>query len=285
MNRKSIAREAYAKALQMRKRAGFGLDSAISVYDLAQRLGVEVRFFDIPSMEGMYYSASRPQIIISSLRPVGRRAFTCAHELGHHSFGDGTHVDEFAEQSKYPRFDPCEFAADCFAGALLMPKMAIERAFAVRGWAISECTPGQIFVISSYFGVGYTTLIYHLRNALLLLPHFRAEQFLKIPPRRAQTLALGWETSKTAWIVDGNWKGRPIDVEDGDLIFVRGQACLEGRSVEHLANRDGGRLISALRPGIARLEDSSGWSAFIRVSRRGFVGRDIFRHQEDVSDE
>ena len=282
MNRGSIARKAFLKALRLRNRLGYGLDRAICVFDLAQKLGVEVRFLDLPSLEGMYLSTPRPHIIISSLRPAGRRAFTCAHELGHHTSGDGTRIDEFAEQSQNLRLDLREFAADCFAGALLMPKMAVEKAFADRGWTITECTPEQIFEISNYFGVGYTTLIYHLRSSLLLLSHYRAEKLLKIPTRSAQNLALGWETTKTAWIVDRNWKGRSIDVEKGDLIFVRGKVCIEGRSVEHVANKCGGRLLSAIRPGIARLEDSLSWSSFIRVSKQGFIGRDIFRHQEEI---
>ena len=269
----------------MRQRAGYGLSDAICVYDLAQRLGIEVRFMDIPSMEGMYYSASDPYIIISSLRPPGRRAFTCAHELGHHIQGDGMHVDELVEQRKRPVFDPNEFAADCFAGALLMPKMAVERAFAIRKWNISQCTPGQAYVVSNYFGVGYTTLIHHLRLALSLLPGPRAEQLLKITPRKAQALAVGWEAPDTVLIVDRHWTGRPIDVEVGDFVFVHEQPHLEGRCVEYVADRDGGRLLRARRPGIGRLEDSSGWSAFIRVSRRAFVGRNLYRHQEEADDE
>ena len=285
MNRNTVARRAIFEALQMRKQAGYGLDSAICVYDLAQRLGVEVRFLDLPSMEGMYYNVPRPHIVISSLRPVGRRAFTCAHELGHLCFNDGTHIDELTVHLKNPHRDAQEFAADCFAGALLMPKMAVEKAFAVRGWTISECTPEQIFAVSNYFGVGYTTLIYHLRSSLNLLSHYRVEELLKIPARSAQNLALGWETTKTAWIVDRNWIGRPIDVEEGDLIFVRGKVCIEGRNVEHLADKHGGRVLRALSSGISRLEESSGWSAFIRVCRREFVGREIFRHLEVVGDE
>ena len=284
MNRKTIIRKAIAKALRMRRSAGYCLKKSICVYDLAQRLGIEVRFLDIPSMEGMYHRAPKPHIILSSLRPPGRRAFTCAHELGHHSYDDGTHVDEFVEQWERPRFDPKEFAADCFAGALLIPKMAVERAFALRNWSISRCTPGQIYVVSNYFGVGYTTLLHHLRDALSLLPGPRAEQLLKVTPRRAQSLSLGWETLETVWIVDEYWLGRPIDVEVGDLIFVLGQPCPEGRCVEHVADRDGGRLFRAQQPGIGRLEDSSGWSAFTRVSRREFVGRNLFRHQEEVDD-
>ena len=140
-------------------------------------------------------------------------------------------------------------------------------------------------MVSNYFGVGYTTLIHHLRNALLLLPSPQAEKLLKVPPRRAQALSLGWETSETVWIADEYWTGRSIDVEVGDLIFVLGRPRLEGGCVEHVADRDGGRLICARQPGIGRLEDGSGWSAFIRVSRREFVGRSLFRHQEEGDDE
>ena len=97
-NRRAIARQAMAAALRTRLSVGYGLDHAVCVYDLAEKLGVEVRFLDLPSMEGMYSSASGPTIIVSSLRPPGRRAFTCAHELGHHNRSDGVEIDELVEQ-------------------------------------------------------------------------------------------------------------------------------------------------------------------------------------------
>ena len=150
MDRKTVARQSMAAALRMRRSAGFPLEEAICVYGLAERLGIEVRFADIPSMEGMYYRASEPAIILSSLRPAGRRAFTCAHELGHHSNGDGTSVDQLVGKPHRSGFDAKEFAADCFAGALLMPKMAIQRAFALREWDIQECTPAQVYTVSNY---------------------------------------------------------------------------------------------------------------------------------------
>lgn len=285
MGRSTIARQAIMAALQMRRAAGYSLDGAICVYDLAQRLRVEVRFLDIPSMEGMYYRASGPTIILSSLRPPGRRAFTCAHELGHHSRGDGIHVDQIVEQWQRPKFDPKEFAADCFAGALLMPKMAIERAFSVREWKLSECTPGQVYVVSNYFGVGYTTLIHHMRSALLLVPDPHAEALLKTRPRQAQALALGWETPDTVWVVDAHWADRAIDVELGDLIFVHGRPSCEGICVEAVLDTEGGRLFRSKQPGIGRFEHGSSWSAFVRVSRRGFVGRSLYRHREEADDD
>lgn len=267
----------------MRKRAGYSLDESICIYDLAQKLGVEVRFLDIPSMEGVYCNSGKPHIILSSLRPPGRRAFTCAHELGHHSQNDGTQIDEFFEQwGRYRRFDPKEFAADCFAGTLLMPKMAVEKAFALHEWPIKECTPGQIYVISNYFGVGYTTLIHHLNIALSLLPGSHSNRLLKVQPRQAQAWAVGWKTSDTVWVVDRHWTGRPIDIEVGDFVFVHGQATLEGLCIEHVEDRKDGTLFRACQPGRGRLELKSGWSAFVRVSRRDFVGRSIFRHFEEA---
>ena len=274
-----------AAALRMRVGAGFALDQAICVYDLAERLGIEVRFADIPSMEGMYYWGSEPAIILSSLRPSGRRTFTCAHELGHHSNGDGTSVDQLVEKPRRSGFDAKEFAADCFAGALLMPRMALQRAFALRELDIQECTPGQVYTISNYFGVGYSTLVHHMSSGLRLLPDAHAAVLLKVSPRKAQAQALGWESQDTVWIVDQHWTGRAIDVEMPDLVFVQGRPTLEGDCLAQVQEMRDGRLFSARQPGIGKFCDGDDWSAFVRVSRRAFVGRSIFRHLEEGDDE
>ena len=88
-NRKDIARHAFAEALRMRRAAGQGMYGAICIYDLAERLGVEVRFTDIPSMEGMYLGGANPTIILSSLRPPGRRALRAPMNLGITTTGTG----------------------------------------------------------------------------------------------------------------------------------------------------------------------------------------------------
>ena len=274
-----------ASALRMRREAGLPLESAICVYDLAERLGIEVRFTDLPSMEGMYCREPRPTIILSSLRPIGRRSFTCAHELGHHSSGDGTRIDQLVGKPNPSNVDPVEFAADCFAGALLMPKMAVRRAFNLRHWDIGACTPGQIYAISNYFGVGYTTLIHHMRGGLQLLSQTQAAKLLKATRGQAQAEALGWQSRDKVWVVDSLWTGRPIDVEAGDFIFVRDQVLLEGACVFQVRDKSEGILIQAGQPGIGRLSDNSGWSAFVRVSRTRFVGRGVFRHFEEEVDE
>ena len=284
-NRQTLARKSIVAALRTRRAVAYGLDHAICVYDLAEKLGVEVRFLDLPSMEGMYSSAPGPTIIVSSLRPPGRQAFTCAHELGHHIRDDGVVIDELLEQWEKPRFDPKEFKADCFAGALLMPKMAVSKAFAVREWRMEKCTPAQAFLIASYFGVGYATLIHHMRSALQVLPGELAQALLKVSPRKAQSLLLGLKTPHKVVEVDAYWTGRAVDVEVGDLVFVRDGAQSEGTCVELSSDVEHGRFFRAARPGIGRLEVKTAWSAYVRVSRRDFVGRSLYRHWEEVEDE
>ena len=236
-------------------------------------------------MEGMYYSACDPYIIISSLRPAGRRAYTCAHEVGHHIRGDGTHVDELLEGRRSSYFDASEFAADCFASALLMPKTAVQQAFTLRGWEVCESIPSQIYLVSNYFGVGYQTLVHHLCSGLSLLSRPHAERLLRITRTKAQALSLGIQVPGEVCIVDKHWEGRPVDVEQGALIFVEGQARAEGRCAEHVEHSNSGTWIQARQPGIGRLEDSLGRSLFIRVARRGFVGRNLYRHLEEGEDD
>ena len=91
---KIIASDALVHALRLRKRIGATLRDSVSPYAAAEQLGIEVRFMDFPSMEGMYVAGASPKILLSSLRPQGRRAFTCAHEIGHHVFGHGEQFDE-----------------------------------------------------------------------------------------------------------------------------------------------------------------------------------------------
>ena len=284
-DRRLMAREATAAALRTRRSVGYRLEEAVSVYDLAARLGVEVRLLDLPSMEGMYLSASTPTIILSSLRPPGRRAFTCAHELGHHNRSDGVQIDEFVGQWDTPRFDPKEFMADCFAGALLMPKLAVSKAFAVRGWSMEECTPGQAFLVASYFGVGYTTLVHHMRSAFRALTDTQANALLKVTPRKAQSLLVGWHTPRTIKVVDKHWTGMAVDVEVNDLILVLGEGQSEGPCIEPFAGLEKGKLFTAIKPGISRLIANNSWSAFVRVSRRQYVGRALYRHWEESRNE
>ncbi len=282
--RQTSARKAMAEALRLRQRTHVGLADPICVYELAAGQGIEVKFVEISTMEGAYIDAPKPHILVSSLRPSGRRSFTCAHELGHHLLGHGSTLDEFVSGRNEPQSPIEEFEADCFAGILLMPKVAIDRAFMLRGWKAEQCTPDQAYVISNLFGVGYTTLIHHLQSALRILPRGQANKLLKVTPHKAQALATGWESTSKAWVVDEHWTGRPIDVEVGDLIKLEGPTNIEGHCVETVDDFSSGQVLIATQAGIARLESHSGWCSFVRVSRPNYAGRLVFRHEEEVED-
>jgi len=174
--------------------------------------------------------------------------------------------------------------ADCFAGALLMPKLAVSKAFALRGWSMEDCTPEQAFMVAGYFGVGYATLVHHLRSALQVLPGMRARTLLRVGSRKAQSLLLGWYASQTALVLDTHWIGRAVDVEVGDLILVLGGAQPESVCLEPFSDIEQGSIFIATSPGVGRLEAGNSWSTFVRVSRRGYVGRALYRHWEEAGD-
>jgi hypothetical protein len=285
-NRTTLARVAIVKALEMRRRAGYSPWDPICAYDLAEQLGIEVRFVDIPSMEGIYKGPIHPTILLSSLRPPGRQTYNCSHELGHHDLGHGAQFDELIdERSGNRRFNPREFQADCFAGALLMPQSAVKRSFSVRGWDPAACPPASFFVVATWLGVGYTTLIHHMEKALGLLDRCRAEELLRHQPVAIRSRLVGRECRENLIIADDHWCGRAIDVQMTDLILLPPDVRLEGRCVELLEWDEMRTLARAITPGIGRVAaNGSSWSAYIRVSRQQFIGLAKYRFLEEVDD-
>jgi hypothetical protein len=86
-------------------------------------------------------------------------------------------------------------------------------------------------------------------------------------------------------VVDQCWVDRAIDVRVSDLIVLPAGAELEGPCVDTLEGSDGRVIARAVRPGIGRVTvESVGWAAFVRVSRRGYVGRSVYRFEEEVDD-
>lgn len=285
MNRRKLAFDAATSALQLRQSVG-GIPpyNAICPYDFAQKLGVEVRFFDLPSMEGMYCKRPEPLIVVSSLRPRGRQAFTCGHEIGHHIYKHGARIDELSDETRNSNTVE-ELQANFFSSFLLMPKLAVSRAFTRRGWSTDTCTAVQVYTIAEWLGVGYTTLIWHMSTSLNLMPTTLADALLKVQPKQIRATILGEPIQRHLVVVDTQWEGRAIDAQVGDLILLPPGTLNEGANVSLLNESPAGSLYEAVAQGVGRLFNPvNEWVAFIRVAKKNFVGRSIYRHLEDCPD-
>ncbi|BAY42145.1 hypothetical protein NIES2111_65410 (plasmid) [Nostoc sp. NIES-2111] len=284
--RQALAQQAMLKSIDVRTQAGLDLKSPICIYSLCDKLKIRVRFVDI-SMEGIYLKAEEPQILLSALRPLPRRNFTCGHELGHHIFGHSSTVDELIEDyQKLKTFDPDEFLVDSFAGFLLMPTLGVRKAFASRGWNAASATPVQIFTIACSFGVGYKTLIDHMTYTLKMISRTKAASLLKSTPKSIRQEVLGHSSAEPLIIADAHWSMPTLDAEVGSQLLLPSTAEATNDTITIQQNYPKGRLFRANRPGIVRVfcRDTE-WAVFVRVSRYQFVGLSQYRHLEEVEDE
>lgn len=241
---------------------------------------------DLPSLEGIYSKWPRPLIIISSLRPPGRQHYTCGHELGHHIYSHEFRVDMLSADDKAKTIEDDEFLVNCFAGFLLMPKAAVVRAFVRRGWNPASSTPVQLYTVACWLGVGYQTLVTHMRASLKLLSYPQAALLGKTSPKEIKTQVLGRSFPENLVLVDPWWLERAVDLHVGDFVLAMPGTANERSSICPIRSDHQGTLLQAVAPGVDRIfHPNSGWSSFVRVSRRGYIGRSIFRHQEEVEDE
>lgn len=286
LDRRKLAAEAAAKALALRKQLRIPLDEPACPIDCAEAIGIETRFVDLPSMEGMYIAGSAPTILLSSRRPQGRRRFTCAHELGHHIFNHGQQFDELREDRNARRtVDPQEFLADNFAAFFLMPKTALDIGMVRRNFTVASLTPLQVFLLASWLGVGYRTLISHLEYGLKMLPTRDANDLRKSSPAKIKHEVLGTDLDAHLHWVDQAWLGRAIDCEVKDVIHLPPGASWEGQVLNAVDIRKDGVLARVIRPGIARVStEASGWAAYLRATREKYVGRGCFRYEEEIEE-
>lgn len=280
-----LARDATMAALRLRTSRNKALDVPICPFDLAEELGVTVHLQALPSLEGMY-TPDGPTIVVGGLRPPGRRAFTCAHEIGHHMLGHGVSFDELVQNTN-ARSDRGlkEFAADRFAAALLMPKMTVQRAFSSRGWDPARCSPQQVYVVAGYLGVGYTTLLGYLSRTLNLLSATDARALAQVRLSSIRAELLGSSPPAGLLVVDRHWAARPVDVSTGDVLVLPANSNVEQNGPLTVVKADDRLVIArAASVGVGAVS-SGGWSAQVRVSRPDFSGLAIYRHFQDDEDE
>jgi hypothetical protein len=181
-------------------------------------------------------------------------------------------------------WSPEEYIANRFAAGLLMPKIAVDAAFAKRGWTVAQPTPEMIFVVAKELGVGFTTLIGYLERTLGSISSATANTLrrTRIPQLRNQIA--GFDVVHDVIVVDQHWSRTTIDIDVGDAVvladtvnFYGACSVLVERPVRHLIGTS---------PGVGEISiDSPRSPISLRVSRRGFTGLARYRHLEEVADE
>ena len=289
-DRRALATQAMQAATATRAKADLDQAGPICIYGLCETLGIVVRFNNF-NMEGMYQRGLPPRIHLSARRPLPRRTYNCAHELGHHVFGHGSSIDELREDAKaQPWEDPKEFLADTFAGFILMPIIGLRRAFSVRGWTAATATPTQIFTVACEFGVGYVTLLTHLSAGVNLLPRSRVAALRRVKPKALRMSILGAFATEPLIVADHHRTATTLDAEVKTLILLPPGAEVEGGGLAFERDLAAGRLFRAVKPGIFQVSAGE-WAVFVRVAPvqqnepYGYVGLARYRHLEEDPDE
>jgi Zn-dependent peptidase ImmA (M78 family) len=276
------------KAEQVRIKLSLKSLQPINVFDVCEELGVTVRFLDV-SMEGMYFSQTggkNPAVIISSQRPLPRRVYTCAHELGHHLFGHGTKVDPLEEGlSDGGTYNEEERLVDTFAGLLLMPIAGVQAEFKRRGWKVKTASQMEYFIISSIFGVGYQTLITHCK-VNHLITDLKAIDLLKAKPAKlfSSFCNLPLKTSSFK-VIDGLTKLNTTDTEVGNYLILPKDTVCEGEHLTCCGEVPHGRIFQATQPGIIRIYSADvDFGCFVRIQNAHYAGLAENRHLENDLD-
>jgi len=277
-----LARHALRAAMQLRRNLAIPREAALNAFDVAKSVGIDVRFLDAPSLEGMFVREPGLRILLPSLqhRPRPRILYSCAHELGHQQFGHGTRADRYLEGQADKVQDHDEFLADSFAGHLLMPRAAVLDAFVRRSCTPPTATTRQLFIISSELGVGYDTLLTHLGVSLNLLTREQREQLGKMSPKEIKTDLCGSPDERTLVMADQHWKWVPIDAERGDLIGLPEHVGNGVPVLHHEFDRAEFSFFRAEGVGDAVIP-INGQKVPLRISRRHYVGPYVNRYLVD----
>lgn len=283
MTRQELARTALRAAIEMRKTANIPLEDPICVYDFAESLGIEVRFVGGSSFAGMF-AKGMDAVFVPSERPAGRRAFTCAHELAHWRFDHGERV-EMLDFERDDRDVPEEILANFFAAYLLMPTRALKSLADARNINFSSLTALDAYRLACQLGVGYLTLLKHLRWSERLINQEHMEALQVHTPKDIRRELLAYDTLGHLVVADRQWRKVAIDLEVGDYAIVPHGVVVNGMSAQRVSEGQHGIVIQAICPGISQAIGEEDWANMVRVSRKQYVGRGTFRHLEDDDNE
>ena len=289
MDRRALHLQGMQAAADCRDQLDLDPFGPVDPYAVAVGLGVKVVFLD-SSMEGFYFKGPKPRVLLSSLRPVPRRAFTCAHELGHHWFGHGSTIDQLQEDDREDSSKPEELLANSFAAALLMPSVGLRGAFARRGWTQTNPTPLQLFTIACQYGVGYKTLLNHLSFGLREISAERRTELDRWNPQRIRRQLMDEEYDALI-VVDIHNEAASFEVEIGAALLLPRAMIVSGNALNHIRSDDKFELYVAVKRGVTTV---TGLDLHFEVrimpkkqsdNARGYVGAASNRFEEDPDEE
>lgn len=269
-----LFRAAAKRALKIRTEAGYPLTRPCNVYQLIIENRMELQFFAIPTLEGMYLEDGKTRrICVSAFRPPGRQRFTGAHELGHSVLHHGTRVDTIQElRDSAPGCDHYEQLADTFATFLMMPTSTVHRGFGLRGIDPNKCTSAQVYGIATWLGVGYSTLSKHLCCSMRLISQQHLQRLLRHEPKSIKSELVRQQTTKEVFQLDHLWHRECAQGQVGDF-FAGITACPDGLLTRV---RDG--LFVAMEPGQTTVTLASGGAVEIKIARENYVGFYEYRY-------
>ena len=150
--------EDFASALRNR----FKINDSVDLYDLASKIGLRIKEVAAQGFEGaLIQTSNKPNGIVAikeSIRELGRKRFTIAHEFGHyilpgHGITGRTCKGENIE-SKSKRIPSHEAAANAFASELLLPASIVKPLVRSRLASIETAE-----FLSSQFGTSVTAAL------------------------------------------------------------------------------------------------------------------------------
>ncbi|MFZ5901736.1 ImmA/IrrE family metallo-endopeptidase [Desulforudis sp. DRI-14] len=169
--RKRIERKASEQAAQYRRELGLGIEPVADIFDLLERQGLIVLRYPVTA-KGLSAFIARDEddyvVFINTEMTLGRQIFSAAHELGHYRMDRASLTLNICTPGDFPDSDPVELAADCFAGAFLMPPEGIRKVFRERFGDNAVVTPREVIVLQHTFRVSYAAMTVALRTAGLI---------------------------------------------------------------------------------------------------------------------
>jgi Zn-dependent peptidase ImmA (M78 family) len=281
-------REAFSRAMQTRRSHGYSRSDPVNAFDIATRCGLAIIFRDEKSLEGMYLRAPAPMIFLPSCRhrPRGRIVFSCAHELGHHVLGHGTHADKYVAQygTNLRHRTLEEDVADLFAATLLMPRDAVRLALERHRASADSLTAREAYVLATALDVGYTSLLFQMSQRLGLLEPSVADRLARRKVKDIKCEIAGSPIQPRLLPIECVWNGRIVELEVDELAIV-------GNGISDAAlplcadegSTPAGRMWKATTPGIRRTTIND-CDVEVRVARHGYTGLNRYRHLEEAED-